>query len=141
MKTNTWHNPKVQSWKEIEPMGSRLQKSIYGLETSLQIVSFKVDETIREFGFKGNEKDNSVYAKFQNEKLFFHILYIDDILLTSSNVNLPLEKKSFSSSFNVNDLGEVSLVLGIEIHRDRRKGYQAYSIGIPRKDSKVKVCI
>ena len=26
-----------------------------------------------------------------------------------------------SSSFNVNDLGEASLVLGIEIHRDRRK--------------------
>ena len=73
--------------------------------------------------FKENEKDNSVYAKFKNEKITFHILCIDDILLTSSNVNLSLEKKkSLSSSFNVNDLGEASLVLGIEIHRDRRKG-------------------
>ena len=69
--------------------------------------------------FKENEKDNSVYAKFKNEKFFFHILCIDDILLTSSNVNLPLEKKFLSSSFNVNDLGEASLVLGIEICRDR----------------------
>ena len=77
---------------------------------------------IRKFGFKENEKDNSVYAKFKNGKFFFHILRIDDILLTSSNVNLPLEKKkSLSSSFNVNDLGEASLVVGIEIHRDRRK--------------------
>ena len=74
-------------------------------------------------GFKENEKDNSVYAKFKNRKFFFHILYIDDILLTSSDINLPLEKKKFlSSSFNMNDLGEGSLVLGIEIHRDRRKG-------------------
>ena len=70
-------------------------------------------------GFKENEKDNSVYAKFKNENFFFRIPCIDDILLTSSNVNLPLEKKPLSSSFNVNDLGEASLVLGIEIHRDR----------------------
>ena len=90
------------------------------VKTSLQTVVFEVDETIRKFGFKENKKDNSVYAKFKNEKFFFHILCIDDILLTSSNVNLPLEKKkSLSSSFNVNDLGEASLVLGIEIHRDR----------------------
>ena len=36
---------------------------------------------IRKFGFKENEKDNSVYAKFENGKFFFHILCIDDILL------------------------------------------------------------
>jgi hypothetical protein len=43
---------------------------------------------------------------------------VDDILLTSSYVNLPLEKKFLSSSFNINDLGEASWVLGIEIHGD-----------------------
>ena len=74
---------------------------------------------IRMFGFKENEKGNSVYAKLKNGKFIFHILCIDDILLTSSNVNLLMEKKSLSSSFIVNDLGEASLVLGIEIHRDR----------------------
>ena len=44
-------------------------------------------------GLKENEKDNSVYAKFKNGKFIFHILWIDDILLTSSDVNLSLEKK------------------------------------------------
>ena len=72
--------------------------------------------------FKENEKDNIVYVKFKNGKFIFHILCIDDILLTSSEVNLPLEKKFLSSSLNMNDLGEASLVLGIKIHRDRRKG-------------------
>jgi len=71
--------------------------------------------------YKENEKNNSVYAKFKNGKFFFHILCIYDILLTSSDINLPLEKKFLSSSFNMNDLDETSLVLGIEIHRDRRK--------------------
>jgi hypothetical protein len=48
---------------------------------------------------------------------------VDDILLASSDVHLLLETKGFlSSHFDMNDLGEVSYVLGIEIHRDRRKG-------------------
>jgi hypothetical protein len=92
------------------------------VKTSLLTVVFKVNETIRKLGFKENEKDNSVYAKFKNREFIFHILCIDDILLTGSDVNLSLEKKKFmSSSFNMNDLGEASLVVGIQIHRDIRK--------------------
>jgi hypothetical protein len=33
---------------------------------------------IESLGFKENEKDNSVYAKFKNGKFIFHILCIDD---------------------------------------------------------------
>ena len=48
---------------------------------------------------------------------------MDDILLASSDINLLQETKKFlSSKFEMKDLGEVSFVLGIEIHRDRRKG-------------------
>ena len=48
---------------------------------------------------------------------------MDDILLASSDVNLLLETKKFlSSNFEMKDLDEASFVLGIEIHRDRRKG-------------------
>jgi hypothetical protein len=50
-------------------------------------------------------------------------LYVDDILLASSDVSLLLETKRFlSSNFDMKDLGEASFILGIEIHRDRRKG-------------------
>ena len=48
---------------------------------------------------------------------------MDDILLAISDVNLLLEIKMFlSSNFDMKDLSEASFVLGIEIHRDRRKG-------------------
>ena len=70
-------------------------------------------------------EDNCVYAKFKTGKFIFLILYVDDILLASSDVNLLLEMKKFlSSNFDMKDLGEASFVLriGIEIHRDRRKG-------------------
>jgi hypothetical protein len=83
----------------------------------------KFNRTIRNFGFKENVEDNCVYAKFKNGKYIFLIMYVNDILLTSSDVNLLLETKKFLfSNFDMKDLGEASFVLGIEIHRDRRKG-------------------
>jgi hypothetical protein len=48
---------------------------------------------------------------------------VDDILLASSDVSLLLKtKRFFSSNFDMKDLSKASFVLGIEIHRDRRKG-------------------
>ena len=48
---------------------------------------------------------------------------MDDILLASSDVNQLLETKKFlSSNFNMKDVDEASFILGIEIHRYRRKG-------------------
>ena len=58
-------------------------------------------------------------CKVQKWKIIFLILYVDDILLASSDVGLLLETKKFlSSNFDMKDLGEASFVLGIEIHRD-----------------------
>ena len=55
---------------------------------------------------------------------------MDDILLASSDKNLLYETKEFlSSNFDMKDLGDVSYVLGIEIHRDRSKG----ALGLSQK--------
>jgi hypothetical protein len=64
-----------------------------------------------------------MYAKFKNEKFIFLVLYVDDILLASTDVHLLLETKVFlSSHFDMKDLDKASYVLGIEVHQDRRKG-------------------
>ena len=82
----------------------------------------KFNSTIRKFGFQENVEDNCVYAKFKNGKYIFLVLYVDDILLASNDVNLLLETKKFLSlNFDMKDLGEASFILEIEIHRDRRK--------------------
>jgi hypothetical protein len=109
--------------EEKENLGCHLTKSIYGLKQTSRQWYLKFDETIRKIGFKKNEEDNYFYVKFKNEKFIFLVLYVDDILLASSDVHLLLETKSFLfSHFDMKDLGEASYVLGIEIHRDRRKG-------------------
>jgi hypothetical protein len=108
-------------------MGCHLKKFIYGLKQASMQWYLKFDETIRNFDFKENEEDNYIYAKFRNGKFIFLILYVNDILLASSDVNLLLETKRFlSSNFDMKDLGEASFILGIEIHRDRRNEYWDY---------------
>ena len=93
-------------------MRCRLKKSIYGLKQASKQWYLKFDGTIRKFGFKENVKDNCVYIKFKNEKFIFLILYVDDILLASSDVNLLLETKKFlSTNFDMKDLGEALFVL------------------------------
>jgi hypothetical protein len=115
--------PKGFAVKGKEHMGCHLRKSIYELKQASRQWYLKFDETIRCFGFKENEEDNCIYAKFRNGKFIFLILCVDDILLASSDVSLLLETKRFlSSNFDMKDLGEASFILGIEIYRDRRKG-------------------
>ena len=80
--------PKYFVIKEKEYMGCRLKKSIYGLKQASRQWYLKFDGTIMKFGIKENVKDNCIYTKFKNGKFIFLILYVDDILLASSDVNL-----------------------------------------------------
>ena len=51
------------------------------------------------------------------------VLYIDDILLTSNDLNMLTEtKQMLAQHFEMKDLGNASFVLGIEIHCDRSLG-------------------
>jgi hypothetical protein len=119
--------PKGFAVKGKEYMGCHLRKSIYGLKQASRQWYLKFNEIVRSFGFKENEEDNCIYAKFRSGKFIFLILYVDDIQLASSDVSLLLETKRFlSSNFDMKDLSEASFVLEIEIHRDRRKGYWDY---------------
>jgi hypothetical protein len=62
---------------------------------------------------------------------FPNLVYLDDILLVSSDVNL-LHEKFLCSKFNKKVLSEMSLIIRIEIHRDRRKGV----LGLSHRNAK-----
>ena len=109
--------------QDKEHLGCRLKKSIYGLKQASRQWYLKFDQIIRQFDFKENKVDNCIYTKFKGSKFIFLVLYVDDILLASSDMNLLLETKKFlSCKFDMKDLGEASYILGIEIHRDRSNG-------------------
>lgn len=79
-------------------------------------------------GFVENIMDQCIYLKVSGRKFIFLVLYVDDILLASSDLGLLHETKHLlSSHFEMKDLGEASFVLGIEIHRDRSRGFLGLS--------------
>ncbi|KAK3031161.1 hypothetical protein RJ639_035184 [Escallonia herrerae] len=55
-------------------------------------------------------------------KFIILVLYVEDILLASSDMHMLYETKKFmSKNFDVKDLGEASYAIGTEIHRDRSR--------------------
>ena len=55
--------------------------------------------------------------------LYFFILYVDGILLASSDLGLLHETKKFLfNNFEMKDMGEATYVIWIEIFRDRSCG-------------------
>ncbi|RVW21621.1 Retrovirus-related Pol polyprotein from transposon TNT 1-94 [Vitis vinifera] len=92
-----------------ENMVCRLKRSIYGLKQASRQWYLKFDKIVTSFGFIENKFDQCVYMKVNGSKYIFMVLYIDDILLASSDVNLLNDtKRILSANFNMKDLGEAS---------------------------------
>ncbi|KAI5312501.1 hypothetical protein L3X38_041674 [Prunus dulcis] len=114
--------------KGEEDLVCRLQKSIYGLKQASRQWYLKFDEVVKCQGFIENPLDECIYQKFQGRHYIFMLLYVDDILLASSNLSLLHDtKRMLSNRFQMTDLGEANYVLGIEISRDRERGLLSLS--------------
>ena len=104
-------------------MVCKLNKSIYGLKQDSREWYRKFHQVITSNGFEVNLVEDCVYHKFSGSKFIFLILYVDDILLASSDIGLLHETKKFlSKNFEMKDLGNASFVLGIQILRDLSQG-------------------
>ncbi|RVW62715.1 Retrovirus-related Pol polyprotein from transposon TNT 1-94 [Vitis vinifera] len=109
--------------KGNEHLVCKLKKSIYGLKQASRQWYIKFNNTITSFGFKENIVDQCIYLKVSGSKFIFLILYVDDILLASSDLGLLRETKEYlSKNFHMVDMGEANYVIGIEIFRDRSRG-------------------
>ncbi|KAJ9565087.1 hypothetical protein OSB04_001053 [Centaurea solstitialis] len=115
--------PEGYTLKGQEDKVCKLKKSIYGLKQASRQWYLKFNETINAFGFEENVVDPCIYLKISGRKFIFLVLYVDDILLASSDLGLLHETKVYlSKNFEMKDMGEASYVIGIEISRDRSRG-------------------
>ena len=64
-----------------------------------------------------------IYLKVNGSKFIFLVLYVDDILLASSDLGLLHETKEYlAKNFKMVDMSKAAYVIGIEIFRDRSRG-------------------
>jgi hypothetical protein len=108
----------VQSGKESLVL--KLRKSLYGLKQAGRTWNAKMDATLKSHGFAALDADRCIYIRQQQSTFILLSLYVDDLLIACNRLaELKQFKKQLTREFDMEDLGEASFVLGIEIVRDR----------------------
>ena len=69
-------------------------------------------------GFRINESDKCVYYKFIDNICTIICLYVDDLLIFGSHIDVVNKVKNLlRQNFEMKDLGEADLILGTKITR------------------------
>lgn len=75
-------------------------------------------------GYKVNESDKCIYYKSENHIFTIICLYVEDLLIVGSNIQVVNDVKSLlSNNFDMKDLREASLIIGIKITRSEKGNY------------------
>src|SRR5207247_3978691 len=96
----------------------KLLKSLYGLKQAPKQWHEKFNRTLTSAGFIVNEADRCVYYRYGGGEGGILCLYVDDILIFGTSLNLFKEVKDFlSESFEMKDLGQADVILNIKLLR------------------------
>ena len=101
----------------------RLIKSLYGLKQAPKQWHEKFDNTLTTAGFVVNESDTCVYYRYGGGEGVILCLYVDDILILGTSLDVINETKDFlSNNFEMKDLGEADVILNIKLLREGNGG-------------------
>lgn len=75
-------------------------------------------------GWEKSNYDDCVYIKRVKEKVSAYLLlYVDDMLVATPNLTeMQKVKDQLQSEFDMKDLGNAKMILGMDIIRERSKG-------------------
>jgi len=100
----------------------KINKSMYMLKQSSCQWYFKFKNVISSYCFvKIVVVVDCIYLKVSGGRFIFLVLYVNDILLSNSDLTL-LSKHYLSNNFDPKDRGEASYAIGIEVHSDISEG-------------------
>ena len=94
----------------------KLVKSLYGLKQAPKQWHKKFDHVLISNEFSINDADKCIYRKIENNSCIIICLYIDDMLIFRTNLQVVISTKSFlRSKFDMKDLGEADVILVFKI--------------------------
>ena len=98
----------------------KLKKSLYGLKQAPRQWNKSLDAFILSQGFKRCHIDRSVYIRGSGSTATIIAVYVDDILIFGHDHELITKfKTDLNAKFQIEDLGQVKNILGMEVERDR----------------------
>ncbi|XP_019171189.1 PREDICTED: uncharacterized protein LOC109166753 [Ipomoea nil] len=90
---------------------------LYGLKQASYQWNAKLSAALIHKGFEQSKFDPSLFTTGNGASFIVILVYVDDILITSSSLTLIQDLKSFlDSEFKIKDLGSLGYFLGIEAH-------------------------
>ncbi|KAK1411497.1 hypothetical protein QVD17_38046 [Tagetes erecta] len=96
----------------------RLKKSLYGLKQAPRAWYQRFTDFVTTLGFRHSTSDHSLFIYRKGPDTAYLLLYVDDIILTTSSRALKQYLMSrLSSEFAMKDLGPLSYFLGISVKR------------------------
>lgn len=100
----------------------KLRKALYGLKQAPRAWYDRVDAYLTKLGFVKSLSEPTLYVKRSEfETLLIVSLYVDDLLVTGSKVELIDEFKiQMQQVFEMTDLGVMTYFLGMEVHQSDR---------------------
>ena len=96
----------------------KLNKPLYGLKQASRQWNAKFYSVLKQLGFKQSKANYSLFTKKFNDSFIALVVYVDDILIASKNVQAVDELRvSLDQHFKLKDLGGLKYFLGLEIAR------------------------
>lgn len=98
----------------------KLRKALYGLRQAPRAWYTRLSKFLEKLGFEKCPYEHAVYVKREGNESLIIGVYVDDILITSSNTaNIIKFKEQMSKEFEMSDLGKLSYYLGIEVDQSK----------------------
>jgi histone deacetylase 1/2 len=96
----------------------KLDKSLYRLKQAPRAWFSKLSSKLQEFGFLASQDDISLFIYNKSGITIFVLVYVDDIIVTSSsNKAITALLQDLGSVFILKDLGDLHYFLGIEVKK------------------------
>ena len=93
-----------------------LRLALYGLKQAPRVWFAKFSSTISCLGYMANHYDSALFLRCTDKSTILCLLYVDDMIITSDNLNGIHELQDFlNQQFEMKNLGHLSYFLGLEI--------------------------
>lgn len=101
----------------------KLKRALYGLKQAGNVWNREFDSAMANLGFTATRSDPCCYIRRTGDVLAILLVWVDDIIgYTSSPAEATTITKELRSKFDINDIGQPGMLLGMKIHKDDDSG-------------------